>query len=54
MFLALCDDLSDVGVKVDTVQCEAGPGQYEVTMDIADGLKVTLILKLSLNNLLSS
>lgn len=39
LFLELTDELEEINVKVDTLQCEAGPGQYEVTMDIAEGIK---------------
>ncbi|XP_005104756.1 glutamine synthetase isoform X2 [Aplysia californica] len=39
IILELLDELSDINVNVDTFQTEAGPGQYEITMDIAEGIK---------------
>ena len=36
----LLDSMQEIGVRIDTLMSELGPGQFEVTFDVAEGIEV--------------
>lgn len=43
IFLDFIEELRVAGIKADTFQAEAGSGQYEMTLDVSEGLRVNPI-----------